>query len=306
MLSHIRANLLLLVLTVVLCCGMYPAVLLLIGQTVFPLQAEGSLIVGDDGQPVGSRLIAQPFAGDGYFHPRPSAVGYNAAASGASNWGANNPLLRKRVVAAIGPMLKYKDGRPVGPDLAEWARTSLIQDRTVITKWAGTDPYLAERWGEANPEFLKAWEEHHRDAVAHWQRGHDGAEVTPTVLAGLFFSSFAKGETTEWPRTDGVALQAACYELWAAAHPNASVEPIPADLVMASGSGLDPDITLKGALYQLDRIARSRAVMKSEIESLLRKHARSPLGGIAGGPLVNVLEVNLELDQKYGRPEKAE
>ena len=60
----------------------------LCGQTLFPSQADGSLIVGPSGKAIGSRLIAQPFTGDEYFQPRPSAVSYNAAASGASNWGA--------------------------------------------------------------------------------------------------------------------------------------------------------------------------------------------------------------------------
>ena len=49
------------------------------------------------GNIVGSRLIAQPFSSAKYFHPRPSAVSYNAAATGGSNWGASNPNLRKRV-----------------------------------------------------------------------------------------------------------------------------------------------------------------------------------------------------------------
>src|SRR5262245_14350142 len=82
--SHIRSNLLLLVLTVFLCCFAYPAVLLVIGQTVFHHKAEGSLLYDRNGHAIGSRLIAQPFSAAGYFQPRPSAVSYNGAASGAS------------------------------------------------------------------------------------------------------------------------------------------------------------------------------------------------------------------------------
>ena len=58
MLTHLRANLLLLVLTVVLCCVVYPVILLVIGQTVFHDKAEGSLVLDKDGKPIGSSLIA--------------------------------------------------------------------------------------------------------------------------------------------------------------------------------------------------------------------------------------------------------
>src|SRR5260221_7097843 len=102
MVSHLRANIWLLVLSVVLGSIVYPSVLLVIGQTVFHDKAEGSLIFDEDGKPVGSSLIAQPFTGEGYFQPRPSAASYNAGGSGATNWGANNYLLRDRVARIIG------------------------------------------------------------------------------------------------------------------------------------------------------------------------------------------------------------
>ena len=79
---------------------------------------------------------------------------------------------------------------------------------------------------------------------------------------------------------------------------------------MASGSGLDPHITLKNALYQLDRVAGKWAAetrldpaeVRREIESLLRRQAEAPLGGLVGVELVNVLEVNLALQELY-RPQ---
>src|SRR5262245_7578112 len=82
MLSHMRANFLLLIVSVALCNVLYPAVLWIIGQTLFRDKAEGSLVYDNSGTPIGSRLIAQPFSGEGYFQPRPSAASYNAAASG--------------------------------------------------------------------------------------------------------------------------------------------------------------------------------------------------------------------------------
>jgi K+-transporting ATPase ATPase C chain len=90
MLAHLRANLWLLVLTVLLGSVLYPLVLWAVGQTVLHDQAQGSLLTDAEGKVIGSRLIAQPFTADEYFQPRPSAVSYNGAASGALNWGANN------------------------------------------------------------------------------------------------------------------------------------------------------------------------------------------------------------------------
>lgn len=307
MFAHLRSNILLLLLTVLICCVCYPAVLWAIGQTVFRDQAEGSLIYGKDGQPIGSRLIAQPFKGNGYFHPRPSAVSYNAAASGGSNWGASNPNLRKRVVASIGPILKYRDGRPVGPDIVAWVRDGLKQDPTILSKWVQADPYLTERWGAANSNFLKEWGSKHEANVALWRRDHSDHEIGPTELAALYFASYGKGETTAWPESDGIDLQVAFFELWWTDHAQSDVEPIPADLVTTSGSGLDPHITLKAALYQLDRVAANRAAtkktdvatIKTEIERLLRNNAHAPLGGVAGVELINVLEVNLMLDEQF-------
>ncbi|MDB5388581.1 MAG: transporting ATPase, KdpC subunit [Planctomycetaceae bacterium] len=309
MIRHLTANLWLLVLTIVICAIVYPMAMLGIGQAVFPSKANGSLITDKKtGKLIGSSLIAQPFASDEYFQPRPSAVSYNAAATGGSNWGANNPNLRKRVVGALGPMLKYRDGRPVGPDIVVWVQDNLKQDQTILSQWVESDPYLAERWGSANGDFLAGWGKEHADDVAGWSKDNSDAEITPTGLASLFFASYAKGTTATWPETNGTDLQVAFFEHWWRAHPKADVQPIPADLVMTSGCGLDPHITLKGALYQLDRVAgkwaatakQDPAQTKKDIEILLRSKATAPLGGLVGVELINVLEVNLALKDLYG------
>ena len=91
--------------------------------------------------------------------------------------------------------------------------------------------------------------------------------------------------------------------MWLSEHPDVELQTVPADMVMASGSGLDPDITLDNALFQLDRVAaawakktnKDEAQVHSEIEKLLRDNSTSPLGGTVGVPLVNVLETNLAL-----------
>src|SRR5438045_7645770 len=135
--AHLRANLFLLVSTVVLVCGAYPLVLYGLGQTIFHDKADGSLIVDKDGKAIGSRLIAQPFTADEYFQPRPSAASYNGAASGASTWGAANYLLRSRVAQALGPIVKYgpkspKKGQPVGPDIEAWFQKDQYQGQPGI------------------------------------------------------------------------------------------------------------------------------------------------------------------------------
>jgi K+-transporting ATPase ATPase C chain len=73
--------------------------------------------------------------------------------------------------------------------------------------------------------------------------------------------------------------------------------PIPADLVTASGSGLDPNITLAAAKYQSGRVAAARGLSNETIMELLDRYARRPGGLLTPQPLVNVLLVNMALDR---------
>ncbi|HEU5048517.1 MAG TPA: potassium-transporting ATPase subunit KdpC [Rickettsiales bacterium] len=74
--------------------------------------------------------------------------------------------------------------------------------------------------------------------------------------------------------------------------------PIPVDLVTASGSGLDPDISPAAAHYQAARVARARSMSEEVIEELIQKHTKGRQFGILGQPHVNVLMLNLDLDGK--------
>lgn len=73
--------------------------------------------------------------------------------------------------------------------------------------------------------------------------------------------------------------------------------PIPVDLVTASASALDPDISLAAAYYQADRIARARHLSRDRVRALIAAHAQARLLGVIGAPRVNVLELNLALDK---------
>lgn len=100
MLTHIRPALALLGLFTLLLGLAYPLAMTGVAQLVFAHQANGSPIVLG-GQIIGSDLIGQNFTADRYFHPRPSASGYDAAASGGSNLGPLSQKLIDRVTAGV-------------------------------------------------------------------------------------------------------------------------------------------------------------------------------------------------------------
>lgn len=74
-------------------------------------------------------------------------------------------------------------------------------------------------------------------------------------------------------------------------------KPLPADLVTASGSGMDPHITLKAAQYQVTRVAEARGISDHSVQTVLEHHAEKTGGFLTPEPLVNVLLVNIALDR---------
>jgi potassium-transporting ATPase KdpC subunit len=75
---------------------------------------------------------------------------------------------------------------------------------------------------------------------------------------------------------------------------------VPVDLVTASGSGLDPEVSLAAIQYQLPRVARARKMDAEKLQSLVARYSKNRLAGFLGEPRVNVVEVNLALDELQG------
>jgi K+-transporting ATPase ATPase C chain len=189
--SHIRGAVVSTLVLAVVCCGLYPLIVLGISHTFFRDKANGSLIVDPDGAVRGSKLLGQGFADAKYFHPRPSAAGngYDATSSGGSNLG---PTSRKL--------------------------NDAIKERLAA--------YRAEN--------------------------------------GLSESA-----------------------------------PVPADAVTASGSGLDPHISLQNAELQIPRVVKARGVAEDKVRELIRQNTNGRDFGVFGEPGVNVLQLNRALDQLH-------
>lgn len=111
----------------------YPAFITGVAQVALPAQANGSLIV-DNGKTIGSALIAQGFAGPGYFHPRPSAAGkgYDASSSAATNLAPGSKDLRDAIAARVA------EARAQG-----LTRVDAVPPDLVTTSASGLDPDLS-------------------------------------------------------------------------------------------------------------------------------------------------------------------
>jgi len=129
-----------------LVCGLlYPLLVTGIAGILFPHQASGSLIL-QNGQVIGSELLAQSFTSDRYFHPRPSAAGsgYDATSSGGSNLAQSNAKLVQRIQGDIDKLAAQNPGKPVPIDLVTTSGSGLDPDITPDAAF-----YQAERVAKA-------------------------------------------------------------------------------------------------------------------------------------------------------------
>lgn len=118
----------------------------------------------------------------------------------------------------------------------------------------------------------------------------------PSATAPQPYNGIASGGSNQGPLNPALtdAVKARIDALKAADPTN--TRPIPVDLVTASASGLDPDISIAAARYQAARVARVRGIDPAAVQSLIDAHAHTRLLGFLGEPRVNVLELNLALD----------
>jgi len=119
------------ILTTIVCGLLYPLLLTGVAGVLFPHQASGSLIL-QNGQVIGSELLAQSFTSDRYFHPRPSAAGngYDATSSGGSNLAQSNAKLVQRIQGDIDKLAAQNPGKPVPIDLVTTSGSGLDPDIT--------------------------------------------------------------------------------------------------------------------------------------------------------------------------------
>jgi K+-transporting ATPase ATPase C chain len=334
----ISKSFLLLLFAVAICCVLYPAVLLAVGQVFFPFQANGSIVNGPDGKPVGSLLIAQPFTKAEYFQPRPSAASFDASASSSSALAASNYALRDRVARTLGPIVRYADGpksgQLVASDIENWFQHDIYQGSPhVVGQWASMHTSDAVAWVNTDSlhiGYVADWAKAHADVVAQFVKNNPSTpQPAPSDLAVTFFQNFSndnpgkfpsampdtgadgKAVTVIKPVSTGSDIQSIFFDMWRLDHPTDSLQNIPGDMVTTSGSGLDPDITMQNAVYQLDRVSskwavdlkRSPVEVRKEVENILEKNSFAPLDGLAGEKMVNVLQVNLDLRTLFGTPQ---
>ena len=158
------------------------------------------------------------------------------------------------------------------------ANGSLIEkDRKVIgSAWIGEN-FSSDRYFHGRPSATTAPDP------------NDASKTVPAPYNAANSAGSNLGPTSK-TLVDRVKEDAAKL---AAENPNT---PIPADLVTASASGLDPDITPAGALFQVPRVAKVRNMAQDKVRELVSQNTQSRLVGLFGEPQVNVLALNLALD----------
>jgi K+-transporting ATPase ATPase C chain len=272
-LHHIWASIAFTVTLGILCCGFYPAVVWGIAQAVFPFQANGSLVkrdgshTTDDTQAVGSYLIGQNFSLPGYFHPRPSAAGagYDPTSSGGSNLG---PLSDKLINGVTTPATTQPTTQPesLAFDGVRLRAIHYAVDNSIPFKL-----YYEKPDGTREEVPLSKFE----DAKGN---------LNDVALVDAF-------PHPESDAPDKAPLIAADFGTL-----------IPGDAVTASGSGLDPHISLENAAIQKNRVAAARGISPDKVQELIDQNTDKPNLGFLGEPGVNVLMLNLALDAKYPLP----
>jgi K+-transporting ATPase ATPase C chain len=290
--QHWAAFRALLVLTMIVGIA-YPLFIWLVAQLPGLRDNANGSIVEVDGKPVGSTLIGQLFTdSDGnplpqYFQSRPSAAGdgYDPLATSASNLGPES------IVDTMGD--------PSLPEDDNGAKSSLL------TLVCGRSAAVGEQEGVDGSRPFCTGDGVGAVLSVMGPRDARGNVVRPTKVVSVNEPC----DTTPRPFLDtyeGVRVECAKfgedYSLGQIVpiRGSAPADPVvPADAVTASGSGLDPHISIAYADLQVNRVAKARGVSPDQIQQLVAAHTDGRTLGFFGEPRVNVLELNLELDGKY-------
>nr|WP_240777910.1 potassium-transporting ATPase subunit C [Nonomuraea basaltis] len=273
--AALRAVLVLTVFTGVI----YPLLATGVAQALFNDKANGSL-VQKDGKVVGSALIGQSFTdADGnpvrkYFQSRPSAAGdgYDPTSTSAGNLGPEDVVDTLPV-----PGAKDADGNP------DEGKQSLLTQVCARSKAVGELEGVSGARPYCTPDGAGAVLKVFPDRAVSVNQA---CPATPFIAAyqGLKVECARPGEDYAAGKTVPV-------------RGNLTTVQVPADAVTASGSGLDPHISVAYAELQAPRVARERRLSVEQVKTLIGEHTTGRVLGFMGEPTVNVLELNLALDR---------
>lgn len=168
--------------SMILCCVLYTLIILGVGQVFVPYTANGSLRRNEQGGTVGSEAIAQGFSRPEYFWPRPSAVDYNAAATGGSNLSPASPEVRKRAETILANMaVKEAESIPIPADL-------------ITTSGSGVDPHITlqgARYQVARIALARNMSREKVTELLEQQAGRPGGALTPEPLVNVLLVNMA-------------------------------------------------------------------------------------------------------------------
>jgi potassium-transporting ATPase KdpC subunit len=289
--QHWAALRALLVFTVIVGIG-YPVLIWLIAQVPGLNDKANGSIIQVDGKPVGSSLIGQSFTdSDGnplpkYFQSRPSAAGagYDPLATSASNLGPESVV--------------DTPGDPSLPEADNGYKASLLtlvcSRSAAIGKLEGVNGARPFCTGDGVGAVLSVIGP--RDAI--------GNVVNPTRVISV--NEPCNTITTPFLNTyEGVRVECAKFgDDYSVGQivpiKGAATDPqVPADAVTASGSGLDPNISVAYADIQVNRVAKARSISADQVREAVQAHEYGRDLGFMGEPRVNVLQLNIDLDKKY-------
>ncbi|SON61048.1 Potassium-transporting ATPase KdpC subunit [Mycobacterium simulans] len=291
----------LLVLTVITGLA-YPLFIWLVAQVPgLHDKAEGSLLTVN-GTPVGSRLIGQLFTDkDGnplpqYFQSRPSAAGagYDPLSTSASNLGPES------IVDTPADPSQLAAGKSA-PDAGFKASllTEVCSRSAAVARLEGVDgsrPFCTG--GGVGAVLSVIGPRDARGSVVHPTRVvsvNEPCQTTPQLRNVPFLTTY-RGVRVECAKYGEDYSSGQIVPIRGAAPANPAV---PADAVTASGSGLDPHISVAYADLQVARVAKARGISSDQVRAVVRESQDGRVLGFMGEARVNVLQVNLELDRKY-------